>query len=600
MKIELYKPLFWTVDKDWWKRYKNFVKLYKIIKNLPKWFTDIQILTYKIAYQWQEEFKTIEKIKPKEEYKFLQDFYKEHDFIYNFFILNKELKKNFIDAVNLFNFLETWLSKNDYKNILNKINSKFDEYKKEKKIDIVVDDIVNTIINIIKFPSKENKDIENNLYYSIPINDILELPHNILSDENKTILYLMLAEKFNIISSKNKDTLKSEKVQEIIKKNWYLKKYLNLFEEYNKDTKEVIFKIKDFWINIMEYYLRWMVYNTIWLLYQEEIFYNNELKVLDTEKEYVFSFSMSNKWQTDFYRWEASWENNQLIFTIRKVWKPLDLDEKIFLFTPDILKNNIKRVFHATQWLIVIAGWTWSGKTTFLMSILEDLNRNDKRNRLVYTAEDPIEYRFSPKQYEFIQKQVGDSADINSMADWVRIALRSKPNIIFIGETRDFETAKNLLAAAETWHLTLTTMHLNNPRDVLTRLINLTDTEKSLIQDQLSKNLTAVINLKLIKVRIKDPVTWEEQKTILPYFSYLIPDEQVRILLAEWNSKNIIALFTEYERIISWTVWPKELTLLHYYKEWLITKEQLKLLSDEFILNQVYHIYDQIFVKKVY
>jgi len=589
MKLKLYKWLFNWIDKDWNKTVENYTKLKDIVKNIPKNFSNIQILTKKISYQWSGKLIKVKDIKQKEDYHTIQDFYNNHDYIYSFFILNKNLENNLINTQRLFNFIDN-LNKKDKETIIKELKNNIEKDEKDNPLELIISNISNRILSILKYNKNQEKYWK--LHYRVSFNDLLKVSKDVINWNELKILYLMLSKKFWILNKDKEKILNSDKVKRIISENDFLNKYIESFDNY-KDWYIDIYA-KDIWLNFINYFIKKDLNDFLWLYTQEKMMYE-ELKILDSEKYFDFSFKI---WDNTF-RWVSSWEDNQLIFTIRIVWKPLDLEEKFFLYIPAVLKENMLSLFKRKDGLIVVSGSTWSWKTTFLISALDFFNKTDSINRLVYTVENPIEYWFEASEYEFIQKQLWKNNDINKMSDGIKIALRSQPNIIFVWETRDYETAKELLAATESWHLTITTMHLNNPWDILTRLSNLTDTEKWLVQDQLSKNLLATINMWLIPAKITDIATGEKVDTVLPYFSILKPDNQIKVLLSEGDSKNIIALFTEYEKIMSGAVWPKELTLFHYYRQGLILKEQMEIISDPMILHEVEVLYDRIFTRNV-
>lgn len=119
--------------------------------------------------------------------------------------------------------------------------------------------------------------------------------------------------------------------------------------------------------------------------------------------------------------------------------------------------------------LVLITGPTGSGKSTTLASALQWINENQARH--IVTIEDPIEYLFSNKLSYFSQREL--HADTPSFASALRAALRQSPDIIFLGEIRDEETAKISLQAAETGHLVLATLHSAGVADSLERIANL-------------------------------------------------------------------------------------------------------------------------------
>ena len=105
--------------------------------------------------------------------------------------------------------------------------------------------------------------------------------------------------------------------------------------------------------------------------------------------------------------------------------------------------------------LVLVTGPTGSGKSTTLAAMIDHINRN--KNCHIITVEDPIEYLHTHKQSMVNQREIG--ADVDSFAGSLRAALREDPDVILVGEMRDFETINAAVTAAETGHLVLSTLH---------------------------------------------------------------------------------------------------------------------------------------------
>jgi len=133
-------------------------------------------------------------------------------------------------------------------------------------------------------------------------------------------------------------------------------------------------------------------------------------------------------------------------------------------FNPNAIEA-IERAIKKPSGLILNTGPTGSGKTTTLYAIVNKLNNREVK---IVTLEDPVEY-----QIEGIdQTQIDPRHDLN-FAKGLRAALRQDPDIIMVGEIRDFETASISLHAALTGHLVLTTLHTNNAPAALVRLLDM-------------------------------------------------------------------------------------------------------------------------------
>jgi type IV pilus assembly protein PilB len=115
--------------------------------------------------------------------------------------------------------------------------------------------------------------------------------------------------------------------------------------------------------------------------------------------------------------------------------------------------------------MLLLTGPTGSGKTTTLYSVLQLLNTPEKN---IVTIEDPVEYRLDG----ITQLQVRPVAGV-TFASALRSIVRQDPDIILVGEIRDFETAEIAISAALTGHLVLSTLHTNDAAGAISRLINL-------------------------------------------------------------------------------------------------------------------------------
>ncbi len=119
--------------------------------------------------------------------------------------------------------------------------------------------------------------------------------------------------------------------------------------------------------------------------------------------------------------------------------------------------------------LILVTGPTGTGKSTTIAALLQWMNVNVARH--IVTIEDPVEYVFANQKCHFTQREVG--RDTVTFANGLRSAMRQAPDVIFVGEIRDFETALTALQAAETGHLVLATLHSERVSDTVERYCNL-------------------------------------------------------------------------------------------------------------------------------
>jgi type IV pilus assembly protein PilB len=127
--------------------------------------------------------------------------------------------------------------------------------------------------------------------------------------------------------------------------------------------------------------------------------------------------------------------------------------------------QDLNNAIHRPVGMILVTGPTGSGKTTTLYSALSELNKETEN---IITAEDPIEYNFMGINQVQMHEEIG-----LTFASALRSFLRQDPDIIMVGEIRDFETAQIAVQAALTGHLVLSTVHTNDAPGTITRLIDM-------------------------------------------------------------------------------------------------------------------------------
>lgn len=148
------------------------------------------------------------------------------------------------------------------------------------------------------------------------------------------------------------------------------------------------------------------------------------------------------------------------------------------------LPAYVRAMLEATRGVVLVTGPTGSGKTTTIAAMLEYLNST--RNGHIVTIEEPIEYQLERKQSIISQKEV--PIDTPSFSEGLRDAMRQKPDILMVGEIRDFDTADTLLHACESGHLVLATMHTNSAISAINKLLSFFKPEQ---RDQRALTLAA-------------------------------------------------------------------------------------------------------------
>jgi twitching motility protein PilT len=155
----------------------------------------------------------------------------------------------------------------------------------------------------------------------------------------------------------------------------------------------------------------------------------------------------------------------------------------------------LSRIADEERGLVLVTGTTGSGKSTTLAGMVDRINRT--RCVHVLTVEDPIE--FLHKDYKSIINQREVSTDTRSFAYAMRAALRQDPDVILVGEMRDFETVETALLAAETGHLVFSTLHTLDATETINRIIAVFPPhQQKQIRLQLASVLRAVISQRLV------------------------------------------------------------------------------------------------------
>ena len=155
----------------------------------------------------------------------------------------------------------------------------------------------------------------------------------------------------------------------------------------------------------------------------------------------------------------------------------------------------VEEMTHANKGLVLITGSTSQGKTTTMASMVDAINRHSRKH--IVTIEDPIEYLHVNKQSIVRQREVG--RDTRSFGTGLRAALRQDPDVILIGEMRDYETIENALRAAQTGVLVLSTLHIISIDKVMDRVLSYTPVgTEGLLRTMLAEALVGIVHQELL------------------------------------------------------------------------------------------------------
>ncbi len=155
----------------------------------------------------------------------------------------------------------------------------------------------------------------------------------------------------------------------------------------------------------------------------------------------------------------------------------------------------LKRIASEERGLVLVTGTTGSGKSTTLAAMIDYINTT--RAAHIMTVEDPIEYLHRDHHSLVNQREV--AVDTNSFASSLRSALRQDPDVILVGEMRDFETVETALLAAETGHLVFSTLHTLDATETVNRIITVFPPhQQRQVRIQLASVLKAAISQRLL------------------------------------------------------------------------------------------------------
>jgi twitching motility protein PilT len=171
------------------------------------------------------------------------------------------------------------------------------------------------------------------------------------------------------------------------------------------------------------------------------------------------------------------------------------IPSKVFALDQLNLPPVIERICKEQRGLVLCTGTTGSGKSTTLAAMIDYIN--NVRNEHVVTIEDPIEYVHTDKKSLITQREL--DVDCRSFSTALRASLRQDPDVILVGEMRDYETIETAVMAAETGHLVFSTLHTLDVTETVTRLISVFPPHhQQQVRIQLAQVLQAVISMRLL------------------------------------------------------------------------------------------------------
>lgn len=246
--------------------------------------------------------------------------------------------------------------------------------------------------------------------------------------------------------------------------------------------------------------------------------YNLENKLQDNG-EIDFSYAIPNIGR---YRVNVFKQRGSLALVIRIINTTIPRPEVLGI-PPSVVELTRKK-----RGLVLVTGPTGSGKSTTLASLLDIINTY--YNNHIITLEDPIEYLHKHKKSIVNQREIG--TDSRTFANALRVVLREDPDVILVGEMRDFETIEVAITAAETGHLVFSTLHTIGAVSTVDRIIDVFPPhQQQQIRVQLSAVLEGVISQQLIPTANGDGR--------VAAFEVMLPNPAIRSLIREGKNHQI-------------------------------------------------------------
>lgn len=263
-------------------------------------------------------------------------------------------------------------------------------------------------------------------------------------------------------------------------------------------------------------------------LYKKEFYLsNNDIeKAIEPFLRPHHKQNLVEKKQVDFshgvpgigrFRFNIFYQRGTLRLVARSI--PFKLPDFKSLNLPEAVKNVLNT---DQKGLILVTGATGNGKSSTIVAMLNDINKNTSRH--IITIEDPIEFLIEDKKSLITQRELGEDYLNYNLA--LQATLRQDPDIIFFGELRDFEAMETALTAANTGHLIFSTLHTNNVADTIHRVLGMVSHEKKkLFRMEFASSLKAIICQRLIMKK--------DQSGMVPAVEILINNPRVRSLLED-------------------------------------------------------------------
>ena len=245
-------------------------------------------------------------------------------------------------------------------------------------------------------------------------------------------------------------------------------------------------------------------------------------RIFEEQKELDFSFSLPNKGR---FRVNVFLQRGSVGAVLRVVPSLTKSFEELGL------PKNIAEIAMSPRGLVLVTGPTGSGKSTTLAAMVDYIN--ERRRCHIVTIEDPIEFFHRHKTAIVNQREIG--VDTHSFAHALRSVLRQAPDVILVGEMRDYETIAAAITAAETGHLVMGTLHTNSAPETIDRIVDVfPENQQEQVRVQLANNLVAVLTQQLL------PRAFGGGRVLA--YELMVATPAVRALVREGKSHQLVSV----------------------------------------------------------
>jgi twitching motility protein PilT len=218
----------------------------------------------------------------------------------------------------------------------------------------------------------------------------------------------------------------------------------------------------------------------------KQVLTSEQVERLNVNKEIDFSLAFSEKGR---FRVNAYTQKNTYAAAFRLI--PIEVPSVDALGLPKMVHSFAQ----LRQGFVLVTGPTGHGKSTTLAAILNEVNKT--RTSHIVTIEDPVEFLFRAEKSIISQREM--RSDTHSWEIALRSVLREDPDVVLVGEMRDYETIAAALTVAETGHLVFATLHTNSAAQSIDRIVDVfPDEQQKQVRLQLSNTLEAVFSQRLI------------------------------------------------------------------------------------------------------